>query len=290
MRAAGFRPVSIILERSVRLAPERRARAQKRVLKVVYEGLNRLLRRSPTGFLNYGYAALGDGGRQCPLSAESEADRYGIQLYDHVAGAVSLAGLDVLEVGCGRGGGAAFLFARHGPRSLTAIDLSERAVAHCRRTHARAGLRFRSGDAEHLPFADGSFDAVVNVESSHCYPDMSRFLSEVKRVLRPGGVLLFADLRHTELKDPDSPMIADVARLREQVLASGLEVVEEEDITFNVLRALQLDEPRRRELIERSAPKLIRPQLLDFAGVPGSALYRAFSAGEVSYVRMVLRA
>jgi ubiquinone/menaquinone biosynthesis C-methylase UbiE len=50
-----------------------------------------------------------------------------------------------------------------------------------------------------MPFPDASFDAVINVESSHCYPSMGRFLSEVHRVLRPRGSLLFADLRTSDV-------------------------------------------------------------------------------------------
>ena len=51
-----------------------------------------------------------------------------------------------------------------------------------------------SGDAESLPFGDEMFDAVVNVESSHCYGSTPAFLAQVKRVLRCGGHFLFADL------------------------------------------------------------------------------------------------
>jgi ubiquinone/menaquinone biosynthesis C-methylase UbiE len=51
------------------------------------------------------------------------------------------------------------------------------------------------GDAENLPFDDESFDAVINIEASHLYPQLPRFLAEVARVLRPGGHFLYADLR-----------------------------------------------------------------------------------------------
>ena len=46
-----------------------------------------------------------------------------------------------------------------------------------------------------MPFPVSSFDAVVNIESSHCYESMDAFLAEVCRVLRPGGRFFFADLR-----------------------------------------------------------------------------------------------
>ena len=47
------------------------------------------------------------------------------------------------------------------------------------------------GDAQDLPFPDESFDAVINVEASHIYPNFERFLGEVARVLRPGGHFLY---------------------------------------------------------------------------------------------------
>ncbi|QDU31359.1 Phthiotriol/phenolphthiotriol dimycocerosates methyltransferase [Anatilimnocola aggregata] len=56
------------------------------------------------------------------------------------------------------------------------------------------GLSFVVGDAENLPFEDDTFDAVVNVESSHCYRSDPAFLAQVRRVLRTGGHVLFADL------------------------------------------------------------------------------------------------
>ena len=52
-------------------------------------------------------------------------------------------------------------------------------------------------DSEDLPFPDDSFDAVINIESSHTYPNFSRFLAEVARVLRPGGHFLYTDVRNT---------------------------------------------------------------------------------------------
>ena len=94
----------------------------------------------------------------------------------------------------GRGGGASYLSRYLGPRSVTGIDISPRAIAFCRRVHDNPGLRFRVGDAERIPARDNSVDAVVNVEASFCYASLDRFLAEVTRVLRPGGRLHIADI------------------------------------------------------------------------------------------------
>jgi SAM-dependent methyltransferase len=290
-KSAGSQPFVRALSHTARLRPERRARVQKSLLRASYALVNRVMDRGQVSFLNYGYAQLDTGSDGLVLSPNGADERYSMELYEAVVGAVDFAGLDVLEVGCGRGGGAAFVFERYRPKTLTGIDLSETAIVRSRRTHARAGLEFVTGDAENLPFPDASFDAVINVESSHCYPDVPRFLREVTRVLRPGGVLLFADLRPTRNDASGNGLgAASVDQLREQVVEAGLVIVEDEDITANVVHALELDSPRRRALIEARVPALVRPQVLAFCGVEGSPIFRQFESRELSYVRMVMRA
>lgn len=238
--------------------------------------------------MNYGYASL-DKDSASPV--DDDADRYGLQLYAVVAGATDLTGQDVLEVGCGRGGGAAFVFDRFGPRSVTGLDLAHRAIDRCRRRYGRAGLSFVAGDAEQLPFADDAFDAVLSVESSHCYADPSRFWREAHRVLRPGGRLLLADLRHTHLSPhAETALFArdDVAGLRDQLAAAGFRIVQEQDITANVVRSLELDTPARRQRIERRVPRFLRSHVLMFAAIEGSPMYKEFADGNYSYVRFVL--
>src|SRR5438105_963866 len=136
-------------------------------------------------YMNFGYVDLDPHAQEIELRDEDEKSRYCIQFYHHVAGSIDLRGLDVLEVGCGRGGGASYIMRYLKPKSMMGVDISEKAVAFCKRFHAVEGLSFRFGDAEVLPFEDNTFDAIVNIESSQCYGSMDRFLNEVYRVLRP---------------------------------------------------------------------------------------------------------
>lgn len=101
-----------------------------------------------------------------------------------------LKGKDVLEVGCGMGTHASMLV-RAGAR-LTAIDLTERAIAVTRRRFEMFGLQgnIRRADAEQMPFADRSFDFVWSWGVIHHSSQFERCLSEVARVLRPGGRLM----------------------------------------------------------------------------------------------------
>ena len=239
-----------------------------------------------TSFLNYGYSPLEPPYEVIDLTDELEVNRYSVQMYHRVANGADLERKDVLEVGCGRGGGTSFVFERFHPASMTGIDLAENAIEHCRTEFGRSGLEFHPGDAENLPFEDGSFDVVLNIESSHCYPNIDRFFSEVERVLRPGGHLLLADLRD---EDPDGDTASARAELVERIAECGLEIVEQEDITRNVVRSLELDTPHRLELIDRYAPRLVRAQVVDFAGVVGSKVFDSFDNGRLTYTRFVAR-
>ena len=102
-------------------------------------------------FMNYGYAAGRSRRAALELQGDDEPDRYAIQLYHRVAGAVELRGRDVLEVGSGRGGGASFVKRYHEPRQMTGVDFSARAIRYCRKQHHLEGLSFVHGDAEALP-------------------------------------------------------------------------------------------------------------------------------------------
>jgi len=229
-------------------------------------------------FMNYGFSCLEADDSPLDLQPADEPDRYSIQLYHHVASAVPLEGLDVLEVGCGRGGGASFVKRYHRPRHMTGVDFSPQAVRFCTDNHRMEGLSFVHGDAESLPFDDDAFDAVINVESSHCYGSMPAFLGQVQRVLRPGGHFLFADLRSA----------VDRQRLHQNLVESGMALLDQQDITANVLEALRRDSHRRLALIERSVNKRLFSTFRQFAALEGTGMYDSFKDGSAVYVRYLL--
>lgn len=119
------------------------------------------------------------------------------RLYPHVADEVARAadGLSaprVLELGCGTGALAERVIAAVPGCRLTGIDLAPRMVEAAR---VRLGNRAEVllGDAERLPFRDGSFDIAYCNDSFHHYPDPSRAAFQAWRVLAPGGALVIGD-------------------------------------------------------------------------------------------------
>ncbi|MBA3765634.1 MAG: class I SAM-dependent methyltransferase [Acidobacteria bacterium] len=247
----------------------------------IYQALAKHFRTEDWLFMNYGYDSDALRRNKIPLSKEEEAHRYHIQLYQHLCSAVPLDGKDVLEIGSGRGGGAFYMKRYLKPRSVIGVDYSNNAVALCRKRYNIDGLSFVTGDAEKLALSDNTFDVVVNIESSHGYRSMETFLSEVKRLLKPGGYFLFADIR--------GKIYVDYAVLRQQFIGSGLILLKEEDITNAVLEAMDADKERKEELIRRHVPKLLRYMFYEFAGLPGSFIYDSFRLKDSTYHCCVLQ-
>jgi ubiquinone/menaquinone biosynthesis C-methylase UbiE len=244
---------------------------RRAIWKFWYPFLTRRLREDEVLFLNYAFEE--DPPRALALDPEDEPNRACIQLYHRVATQTDLKGKTVLEVSCGHGGGASWLTRTLRPASYTGLDLNPTGIAFCRRRHRVEGLSFVPGDAEHLPFGDASFDAVINIEASHCYPHFPRFLSEVARVLRPGGAFLYADFRFNQ----------GLAEWERDLAAAPLQRRASRVINAEVLRGMNRNSLRSTELIVRHLPSWMHGLGRDFAGIKGSRVYAALERGDLSY-------
>jgi arsenite methyltransferase len=122
----------------------------------------------------------------------------GLVLTQHLGEVIRLGRDDsILDVACGRGMSAVHLAERFGCH-VTGLDYGAENVAAAEAHAAARGVAaltaFHQGDAEELPFDDGSFDAVIS-ECSFCtFPDKAMAAAEMARVLRPGGRLGLTDI------------------------------------------------------------------------------------------------
>ena len=96
-------------------------------------------------------------------------------------------GLRWLDVGCGNGAFTEELIARCAPATVTAIDPSDEQLAYARTRLGAKTVDFRVGDAQKLPFADGSFDVAIMALVISFVPDPNKAAAEMARVVRPGG-------------------------------------------------------------------------------------------------------
>lgn len=239
-----------------------------------YRAITRRFSDDGVVFLNYGYEE--DPPMGLPLDVADEPDRYPIQLYQATAIQADLAGKQVLEVGCGHGGGASYLTRAQRPASYVGLDLNPDAIAFNRDRHKVAGLEFVEGDAQNLPFGDESFDVVVNVESSIHYPHFMRFLEEVTRVLRPGGHFLYADGRFREHIPSWEEALAVVGGGRTDCQAP-MRTLSQRDISADVARGITQNTRRWQAILDRHKRR---------AGcqmVEGSMIHRALCDGTFSY-------
>lgn len=233
-------------------------------------------------FLNWGYTSAApeedEALREPPPHVPQRAQW---RLVLEALGDIDPSGLDVLDVGCGRGGALMALARLFRCRSLSGLDIAAANIAHCRRLPDLAQARLQQGDACRLPYRDGSFDLVLNIESSCAYPDVPGFLRHVHRVLRPGGLFVFVDLVPASVR----PEMGALLRV------SGFSPLRERDVTAAVLRARQ-DAATAEEAvfagIAAGSPETAG--FLDtYRAGPDTPLHRAMRQGAVRYVIHRLR-
>jgi ubiquinone/menaquinone biosynthesis C-methylase UbiE len=243
--------------------------------KVTYELLAKNIPATDWQFMNYGYVPNPE---EKPLTlSDKPLQLYPLQMYHYLASKTQLEGRQVLEVGSGRGGGARHLAGFMKPAFYTGLDLAQSAVDLANKLNTHSNLKFIQGSAESIPLADNSIDVVINVESCHAYGSVVKFLSEVKRVLKPGGKLLLVDFRNEE----------NVQEFMNQLKNSGLTQIEKEDISENVVRSIEAEDETKKERIRKLIPAKWQKLFEEFAGVVGSRFHLTLKNKKRFYYRFV---
>ncbi|MGH9930987.1 MAG: class I SAM-dependent methyltransferase [Pyrinomonadaceae bacterium] len=121
--------------------------------------------------------------------------RYEAALMERLGGRAE--GQRVLEIGCGRGVGTEIIFERFGARQVDAIDLDSDMIEQARRrlsNYSPDQLRLLVGDVAAINADDATYDAVFDFGIVHHVPDWQQAVSEISRVLRPGGRFFFEEV------------------------------------------------------------------------------------------------
>lgn len=249
--------------------------------KITYELLAKKIPATDWHFMNYGYVPNANE-PELALVEDSTSQRYPLQMYHYLGAKAVLEGKQVLEVGSGRGGGAKHLATYYKPASYVGMDLAQSAVDLANKMHIAPNLKFVQGSAESIPLADASIDVVVNVESCHAYGSVPKFLSEVKRVLKPGGYLLMVDFRNQANVENMETLIA-------QLQSTGMKIVEQENIAPNVVKSIEAEDVSKRARIEKLVPQKWQKLFSEFAGVVGSSFYNTLKDDSRKYYRFVVQ-
>lgn len=128
---------------------------------------------------------------------------------------------DVLEVGCGGGQGLGLL--KREARSVMGSDVSPEVIERAKRTYGDE-MRLDVFSADACPLPDRSIDVVLLFEAIYYLPDVGRFLDEMRRILRPGGVLLIATANkdlYDFVPSPFSTRYLGVVELAEALTLAG---------------------------------------------------------------------
>ncbi|OAA33864.1 methyltransferase [Beauveria brongniartii RCEF 3172] len=159
-------------------------------------------------------------------------------------------GLQILDVGCGTGK-PAIQIGKSNDVDITGVAIStgqiESANARLASDMPARKISFQVADAMDLPFADASFDGAYAIESLCHMPDKTNALTQIARVLRPGGRLVIADLfLDAQPSAPDSEFLARLCQFyevstfrtadeyRDLLHQVGLNLVEFTDVRHNV--------------------------------------------------------
>lgn len=203
-------------------------------------------------------------------------------------GLAGIAGLRVIELGCGTGYVSAWL-ARAGAHPV-GLDLSREQLATARAMQAEFGLGFPLvlGNAEQAPFCDGTFDFAISEYGASLWCDPYRWIPEAARLLRPGGRLAF--IRRSPLfalcSQPGAPVSASLQRaqfgLRHRESGTGVEFTLAHGEMLRLLRSCGF---LVEDLDEIQAP---RPAHRDYAEVsadwshrwPSEEIWKARLAGD----------
>ena len=173
-----------------------------------------------------------------------------------------VAGLDVIELGCGTAYVSAWL-ARSGAHPV-AIDVSPQQLGTARRLQGEHGLEFPLllGSAESVPLPDAGFDLAISEYGASIWADPYRWIPEAARLLRPGGRLEFLVNGYLQmLCEPDEENVPATDRLlRDQFGSYRFEWSSDESVEFHLahgemIRLLHASGFEVEDLIEIRAPE-----------------------------------
>ena len=151
-------------------------------------------------FMNDGYASLDSNGYPTTgnfpkLEGIHTMCKYQCYMYIEL---LNQANIDItqplgnlLDIGCGRGGGVSVYKKYFNFDHVVGLDLNPNQINFCKKIHS--GIQFDQGSSMELPYNANSFDIITNVESANYYVDYDAFVKGLNKILKVNGLFLCAD-------------------------------------------------------------------------------------------------
>ncbi|CAF1423827.1 unnamed protein product [Adineta steineri] len=248
-------------------------------LSLWYEKISRIYTNvNELQFMNWGYADL-------DKHIDDNTGYYSKKLYQQVLANVTLTDRNVLEVGCGRGAGAAWCVRTYAPRSYIGMDPSRDAINLCEQFYSTTPeLSFMIADRKtYLSFQNESIDVVLSIETTNIFDKiiaLKDFVEEIARVLTPNGYFLWCGLCNLD----GSSVLIDYLTTNHAFI-----IKEKVNITANALHALDIQSNSRTDFIDRYIQPADQEYYRILAGLPGTQLYDNMQQGRVEYWRIVFQ-
>ena len=246
-------------------------------------------------FMNHGY--LGENDTFDWLKDEDVKQKYSTNLVRFCLEGIDLKDKNMLEIGCGRGGNCSYAARYTNLGRIVGLDFCKASIDFCKKVHQFDNLFFQHGDAQELPFDDEQFDVIINIESSHSYPDLKRFIQEVYRVLKKDGTFCYADVVFSEelqnqlqISDDSFEHVGLLFKKRNEkheriIKDSGFFITDFTDITKQVIFSLEQEEGNLQSFLKEMIDKNLNNE--EFIKTIAEAIERdildAYREGEISY-------
>ena len=196
-----------------------------------YKDIHNIFGNSQVAFMNHGFSPTSEDLSDVPF-------RHQASLYSEAVSKMDLSGKNILEIGCGRGGGSQWISKNNNISSYHACDISEESIDFCKKNNELENVFYSVMDSQNLNYEENSFDLIICIESSHGYKNMELFFENARRVLKETGQLVLLD----------NYVLGDIA-VEKQLMslesvkrsAQGFSVLEYKDITDNVKEACKQD-------------------------------------------------
>jgi ubiquinone/menaquinone biosynthesis C-methylase UbiE len=208
----------------------------------------------------------------------------------------------VLDVCCALGGPARYITKKYGCK-VTGLDATQKMVNEAITRTAREGLTtqisYKLGDSLNMPFDDGTFDIVLG-QDAWCYiTDKAQLISEVARVIKPGGIVAFTDWiqvgnmtddRWTELNSFMAfPYIETLDGYEKLLNENGFQVLEKEDISEDFAKHCHIYQCMLRYELKDMIIKEYNEDLFNAADEGLNLWVTAADAGEVGRGRWIAK-